>query len=86
MSDNQDHSTFESNQVEQNKKGVVNGFFDILKLRMGEYREFKMEQRNQKAVENFQNFSAQNNMNPSSHPHNTPFDENVTIDETKYRL
>ena len=65
-----------------------NGFFDILKFRMGEYKEFKTEQKNQRAVETFQNMMMSNNMYELSKStiRNTPFDENVTIDETKYQF
>lgn len=66
------------------KKETMNSFFDILKIRMEEYREIKEEQKNQRAVDTFQNISMMNNSNFLAH--NTPFDNNVKIDNTKYQL
>lgn len=76
-------------EQEENSLAIKNnGFFDILKIRMGEYKEFKTDQRNQRAVETFQNMMMTNNMYELSKStvRNTPFDENVTLDETKYQF
>lgn len=74
---------------EQNSLAVPNNsFFDILKVRMGEYREYKTEQRNQKVVEDFQNMLMSNDLSEISKStiRNTPFDINVKFDETKYQM
>lgn len=86
--DNRYNDIFNRAEKEEEKKEQLNSFFDILKLRMGEYRELKTEQRNQKAVDNFQNFANKNgeNQNFMSNIHNTPFDQNVSIDNNKYQL
>lgn len=86
MTDN----NFNEENIEQEDTLTIksNGFFDILKLRMGEYKEFKNGQRNQRAVETFQNMMMNSNINELSKStiRNTPFDENVTVDETKYQF
>ena len=55
---------------------------------MGEYREYKTEQRNQKVVEDFQNMLMSNDLSEISKStiRNTPFDINVKFDETKYQM
>jgi len=90
VEDNKYNQIFgEKNVQEQNALTIKNnGFFDILKVRMGEYKEFKTEQKNQRAVETFQNMMMTNNMYELSKStiRNTPFDNNVTVDETKYQF
>lgn len=83
-----DNKSNEKNDLENSLAVQNNGFFDILKVRMGEYREFKTEQKNIRAVETFQNMMMTNNMSELSKStvRNTPFDENVTVDETKYQF
>lgn len=78
----------ESSNQENSLAIKNNGFFDILKVRMGEYKEFKIEQKNQRAVEAFQNMMLNSNIYELSKStvRNTPFDNNVTLDETKYQF
>lgn len=86
MEDNKYEKVFGN---EENSLAVANnGFFDILKVRMGEYREFKTEQKNTRAVEAFQNMLNTNDTFELSKStvRNTPFDHNVTLDEKKYQL
>lgn len=90
MADNNYNEIFGVNNTNQENALAIknNGFFDILKVRMGEYKEFKTEQKNQRAVETFQNMMMENNMYELSKStiRNTPFAENVTVDETKYQF
>lgn len=76
--------------IEEENALVVqeNSFFNILKVRMGEYKEFKTEQKNMRAVEAFQNMILNNDLSEISKStvRNTPFDENVVLDEKKYQL
>lgn len=76
------------NEQENSLAVSNNGFFDILKIRMGEYKEFKTEQKNMRAVEIFQNMMSENTVSELSKStvRNTPFDENVVFDEKKYQL
>lgn len=74
---------------EENSLAVQdNGFFNILKVRMSEYKEFKTEQKNMRAVEAFQNMIAENSMEELSKStvRNTPFDKNVVLDKAKYQF
>ena len=50
--------------IEEENALVVqeNSFFNILKVRMGEYKEFKTEQKNMRAVEAFQNMILNNDL------------------------
>lgn len=90
MSDNKFNEIFKPESLNsENSIAVKNeGFFDILKVRMSEYKEFKTEQKNQRAVEAFQNMMLNGNMYQFSKSmvRNTPFDENVTLDKTKYQF
>lgn len=90
MAENNYNEILEVENTNQDNSLAIknNGFFDILKIRMGEYKEFKTEQKNQRAVETFQNTMLNSNVYELSKSmiRNTPFDENVTLDETKYRL
>ena len=90
MKYNKSTGNFEMNNLNQENALTVknNEFFDILKIRMGEYKEFRTEQKNQRAVETFQNMMSNNDMYELSKStiRNTPFDNNVTLDETKYQF
>ena len=90
MKYNKETGNFEMNNSNQENALTVknNEFFDILKIRMGEYKEYRTEQKNQRAVETFQNMLNTNNMYELSKStiRNTPFDNNVTLDETKYQF
>lgn len=90
MADNKFDEIFKPEALNvENSLAVKNdGFFDILKLRMGEYKEFKTEQKNQRAVEAFQNMMSNGSMYEFSKStvRNTPFAENVILDETKYQF
>lgn len=90
MADNRYNQIFgvKPEETDNSLAVVNNGFFDILKIRMGEYKEFKTEQKNQRAVEDFQNMLMNSNMTEISKStiRNTPFDINVKLDETKYQF
>lgn len=90
MADNNYNEIFGvENENQENSLAIKNnGFFDILKVRMGEYKEFKTEQKNQRAVETFQDMMSNSNIYELSKStvRNTPFDNNVTLDETKYQF
>lgn len=84
------NKNFGEENLNQEKSLAIkdNEFFDILRIRMGEYKEYRTEQKNQRAVETFQNMLNTNNMYELSKStiRNTPFDNNVTLDETKYQF